>query len=150
MAFEGAAFEGAEFEGGALEGGGRGPGKDGGFTLLEVLVAAVIAALALAVLFQGAAGGVQIARVADHMQEAVSRARSRLAVLEHGAPPAPGDQSGDDGGGFHWRTRVTQVGFGRGVALYDLAVAESWTIDGGTREVLLHGRRVAAAAPEPP
>lgn len=124
--------------------------KDGGFTLLEVLVAAAIAALALALLFQGAAGGVRAARVADHMQEAVSRARSRLAVLERGAMPAPGDQAGDDRGGFHWRSRVTRVGFGTGVALYDLAVAESWTTDGGTREVMLHGRRVAPAPPESP
>jgi general secretion pathway protein I len=124
--------------------------KDEGFTLLEVLVAAAIAALALAVLFQGAAGGVQTARVADHMQEAVSRARSRLAVLEHGAPPLPGDLSGDDGGGFRWHSRITQVGFGAGVALYDLAVAESWTTDGGTREVVLHGRRIAPAPREAP
>ena len=124
--------------------------NDAGFTLLEVLVAAAIAALALAVLFQGAVSGVQTARVADHVQEAVSRARSRLAVLEHGAPPLPGDQSGDDGSGFHWRSRVTQVGFGTGVALYDLAVAESWTTDGGTREVVLHGRLVAPAPREAP
>lgn len=124
--------------------------REAGFTLLEVLVAAAIAALALAVLFQGAMGGIRTARVADHLQEAVSRARSRLTVLEHGAMPLPGEQSGEDGGGFSWRSRVTQVGFGTGVALYDLAVWESWTLDGGTREVVLHGRRVAPAPREAP
>lgn len=123
--------------------------REAGFTLLEVLVAAAIAALALAVLFQGAAGGVRAARVADHMQEAVSRARSRLTVMEHGPVPALGDQSGDDGGGFHWRSHVTQVGSGAAV-LYDIAVAESWTTDGGARQVVLHGRRVAPAPREPP
>ena len=124
--------------------------REGGFTLLEVLVAAAIAALALAVLFQGAAGGVRTARVADHMQEAVSRARSRLTVMEHGPVPGLGDQSGDDGGGFHWRSHVTQVGSGGGAVLYDIAVAESWTTDGGDRQVVLHGRRVAPAPREPP
>ena len=125
-------------------------GRERGFTLLEVLVAAAIAALALAVLFQGAAGGVRTARVADHVQEAVSRARSRLAVMEHGPAPLLGDQSGDDGGGFRWRSHVTQVGASGGAVLYDLAIAVSWTADGGEREVTLHGRRVAATPPEPP
>jgi prepilin-type N-terminal cleavage/methylation domain-containing protein len=124
--------------------------REQGFTLLEVLVAAAIAALALAVLFQGAAGGVRTARVADHVQEAVARARSRLAVLEHGPAPALGELSGDDGGGFRWRSSVAQVGSAGRVVLYDLAVAESWTADGGEREVALHGRRVLAAPPEPP
>lgn len=124
-------------------------GREGGFTLLEVLVAAAIAALALAVLFQGAAGGVRAARVADHVQEAVSRARSRLAVMEHGPPPPLGDQSGDDGGGFRWRSRVTQVASG-GVVLYDIALAESWATDGGEREVALHGRRVLPVPKEAP
>ena len=124
--------------------------RERGFTLLEVLVAAAIAGLALAVLFQGAAGSVRSARVADHVQEAVSRARSRLAVLERGPVPQLGDQSGDDGGGFGWRSKVTQIGLGGGAVLYDLAVAVSWTADGGTREIALHGRRVAAAPEEPP
>ena len=124
--------------------------REGGFTLLEVLVAAAIAGLALAVLFGSAAGGVRAARVADHMQEAVSRARSRLAVLEHGPMPALGDQSGEDGGSFGWRSHVTQIATGGGAALYDLLVAVTWTADGGRREVVLHGRRVVAAPPEPP
>ncbi len=124
--------------------------REGGFTLLEVLVAAAIAALALAVLFQGAAGGVRTARVADHMQEAVSRARSRLAVMEHGPVPGLGDLSGDDGGGFHWRSHVAQIGLIGNAALYGIAVTESWAIDGGERQVVLHGRRVASPPREPP
>ncbi len=113
-----------------------------GFTLLEVLVAAVIAALALGVLFSGAAGGIRTARIAAHVQEATSRAQSRLAVLAHGAPPPLGTQSGEDGGGFAWRTAVTRVASQAGLALLDLGVTLSWQLDGGTRAVTLHTRRL--------
>ena len=124
--------------------------REGGFTLLEVLVAAAIAALALGVLFQGAAGGVRAARISAHVQEATSRAKSRMAVLERGGPVLEADNSGDDGGGFRWRTRVAQVARGRGVALYDLGVAITWATDGGQRQVALQSRRIAPAPPEPP
>ncbi len=121
-----------------------------GFTLLEVLIAAVIAGLALGVLFGGAAGGVQTARIAAHVQEAVSRAQSRLAVLSHGAPPPPGAQSGDDGGGYSWGTQVVRVGAQGGLALIDIGVSLSWTFDGGSRVVVLHTRRLAPAPPQSP
>ena len=49
-----------------------------GFTLLEVLIAFVIAALALGVLFQGTAGSLGSVRVSGQYQEALSRARSHL------------------------------------------------------------------------
>ena len=131
--------------------GGNRPGcqRDGGFTLLEVLVAAVIAGLALAVLFRGAAGSVEAARVAAHVQEATSRARSRLSALE-GAEPVPGEQAGDDGGGYRWRTRVASVERGGGFALFDLDVQIAWSLDGGERRVELRSRRMAPAPPEPP
>ena len=122
---------------------------DAGFTLLEVLVATVIAGLALAVLFQGAAGSVRAARVAAHVQEATSRARSRLAALEQAVPVAA-EQSGDDGGGYRWRTRVAQAERGGGFALFDLDVLIAWDLDGGERRVELRSRRMAPAPPEPP
>lgn len=130
-----------------------------GFTLLEVLVAFVIAALALGALSQGAAGGLQSARVSGHYQEALSRARSRLATL---GTPVPGEQNGDDGGGYSWQVRVAQLAAagraregidpqrpGRAVLL-GVVVRISWRMDGGEREVALATERVAAAPPEPP
>ena len=133
---------------------------DDGFTLLEVLVAFIIAALALGALTQGAAGGLQSARVSGHYQEALSRARSRLASL--GAASAPGEQSGDDGGGYAWRVNVAPLATaGRpreGVdsprpgraTLLAVTVRISWRMDGGEREVVLATERVASAPPEPP
>ena len=134
--------------------------RPNGFTLLEVLVAFIIAAMAVAALLQGAAGGLQSARVAAHYQEAVARAQSRLAALS--ASIQPGQQGGDDGGGFLWRTDVqagpavvvprpaTQLG-PQGTdrtVLYAVTVAVSWQMDGGSRQVALSTQRLGPAPPE--
>jgi general secretion pathway protein I len=143
---------------------GRAAGERG-FTLLEAVIAFSIAALALSALTQGALGGLQSARVSGHTQEAVSRARSRLATLGHGTPLLPGDTEGDDGGGFHWRVRVARLvavappdraaqpspgpAGNQAVSLYAVSVGVSWHGDGGVREVVLESQRVQAAPSNP-
>ncbi len=129
--------------------GSPGRSRDAGFTLLEVLVAGVIAGLALAVLFRGAAGGVQAARISAHVQEATARARSHLSVLAQAVPVA-GEQTGSDSGGYRWRTRVAQAERSGGFALFDLYVLIAWDLDGGERQVELRSRKLALAPPEPP
>ena len=76
--------------------------RDRGFTLLEVLVAFVIAAISVAALLQGAGAGLASARIAAHYGEALSLARSRLALLS-AAAPVQGEQSGALPGGFTLR-----------------------------------------------
>lgn len=77
--------------------------------LLEVLVAFVIAALSLAVLFDGALDGLRAAQAASHYEQATARARSRLALAAHASPLVPGDWQGDDGEGFTWHARVAPI-----------------------------------------
>ena len=72
-----------------------------GFSLLEVLVALVIAGIAFSVLVRVAAEGARSAAVASRYQDAVSRARSHLDRIS--ADLSPGEQEGDDGGGYRWR-----------------------------------------------
>lgn len=133
--------------------------------LLEGVIAFAIAALALGALTHGALGGLQSARVSGHTQEAVSRARSRLATLGHGTPLLPGDTQGDDGGGFQWRVRVARLvttappdrtpqpssgaAGGQAVSLYAVIVGVSWHRDGGVREVVLESQRVQATPSSP-
>jgi general secretion pathway protein I len=121
-----------------------------GFTLLEVLVAFVIAALALGVLFRGTLGGLRTAQVAGRYEEAVTRAQSHLAALTAGGL-TPGDRQGDDGNGFHWRVRVAPVGLaGAGAsALYAVGVSISW-MDGSRRSVELDSERIGLAPRQGP
>ena len=134
-----------------------------GFTLLEVMVAFVIAALALGVLYEGAIGGLRSVRVSGQYQEALSRAESHLAALGQAGPLQAGTQQGDDGHGFHWQTRVAPlasapvahgdaVTMARGprAVLYAVEVVESWQNGSKSRSVRLESRRVGRAAPPPP
>ena len=130
--------------------------RQSGFTLLEVLVAFVIAALALSVLYRGAVDGVFSARTAGQYEDAVSRARSRMAAVGHGSAIVPGEQSGDDGDGFRWRTRVTLVSpaapsaLKRVPALFDVSVAIDWGQTGSNRRLELNSQRLGFVAPPRP
>ncbi len=133
-----------------------------GFTLLEVIIALVITGLALAVLFQGGVAGLRTARIAGSYQVALSRARSRLAATCLPDTLHSLDQQGDDGGGYHWHTRVVALGSatarppaalgitqrnpGATVSLYAVSVVVSWQGDGGSREVRLATDRLGPAA----
>jgi len=155
------------------------PGRSGdrGFTLLEVLVAFLIAALALGELFSVAASDLHSVAVAGRYEEAVSRARSHLAATGLDGALLAGEQQGEDGGGYHWAVRVVQVaaaappasaspmappqGVSQGAsqqgasqgaraALYLVTASVSWREGGRARSVRLTTERVAPAAPPRP
>ena len=130
-------------------------GREHGFTLLEVVIAFVIAAIALGVMFKVAVGSLQASRVSARYEEAVVRARSHLAMATHGGSLMPGEWSGDDGGGYQWhihitplaRTAVTSGGSpSTPLALYAVSVWISWTDGGATREVRLDTEQIGEAA----
>lgn len=127
-----------------------------GFTLLEVLVALAIAALGLGALFQGTLGGIRAAEIAGRTQEALSRARSRLAVVGQAGPLAAEDRQGDDGGGYRWRVRVAPFATSRATpgaavpTLYDVDVTIGWGSGGDARTVALQTRRLGTAPSPPP
>jgi general secretion pathway protein I len=115
-----------------------------GFTLLEVLVAFAIAAVALGVLVDGTLTGMRGARLAARQEEALSHARSRLAALGQGEDLTPGENSGDSGGGFSYRRRVSRVATTQAAdtALYEISLSIGWVEDGRTRTVQLATRRI--------
>lgn len=123
-----------------------------GFTLLEVLIALVITTVAVAMLFDGAMGGLRSADVAGRYEEAIARARSRLAAL--GTNIVAGDTQGDDGGPYHWHMRVAPIAStliasdvlngipATRATLYSVSVAVSWGKEGRARAVQLDTKRV--------
>jgi general secretion pathway protein I len=127
-----------------------------GFTLLEVMVAFIIASLALAALMRAGASGLAATRAATQYEQAISRAQSRLDAATHGSVLTPADNQGDDGGGFHWRVRITPVASTAirqlgtiprpplPVTLYAVTVWISWQDGDTTRDVQLTTEQVGA------
>ena len=130
--------------------------RSAGFTLLEVVVALAIAAIALVGLFQAGSGGLFAVDTAARVQEAVQRAQSHLAAVGRDAALVEGDFTDEDGGGYRWRLRVRpvttrQVPAAAGNAnatetLFDVEVAISWPGHSGDRAVVLKTLRLGTAA----
>lgn len=111
-----------------------------GFSLLEMLVAISILAVALVSLYQAASGATRNVRTAEKYAYGVELARSLLA--ENAVVPRTGvSLQGETSGGFRWRVNSRPVDLGRsGIAagsLQDIEVAVSWLDGSKSREVLL-------------
>lgn len=137
-------------------GGSAGQGKgrgDAGFTLLEVIVAAAIAALALVALFQTSSTGLLTAGEATRVAEAVDRAQSHLAAIGAAGALPPEETEADDGGGYRWRLTARPVappqpGPGGAATLYDIRVTVSWGSRRHARSVELETRRIIGGSPQ--
>ena len=81
------------------------PGRDEGFTLLEVLVALVVLATAVVAVLQLFGGGLRLARTAGDHADAALLASAKLADLEAGAL-TEGTTEGTDGP-YRWTRHVT-------------------------------------------
>ena len=91
--------------------------RAGGFTLLEVLVAFTILAIALTALIQAFSQGLRASTVAEDRATAVLLARSKLAEVGRSVSLEEGDRSGDLEKGLGWRLTIsspqdTEVDFG--------------------------------------
>ena len=143
--------------------GNRQLATDQGFTLLEVLIAFVIAALAMGALFGGTVAGLDATEVAAKYDEAVSLANSHLAAIGHGTPIAQQETSGADGEGFTWHLRIREAGSRQlqlsdqdrandvkpsRAVLYDVVVTESWKIGHHERQFSIATRRFDVRAAE--
>jgi general secretion pathway protein I len=132
------------------------PDREAGFTLLEVMVAFIIAALAITLLYNGATGGLNATETAARTQEAVALARSHITAVGRGEAISRQETSGVDGDGYEWHLHVLSVGSREltlsdsdrandtkptKAILYDIAVTESWTEAGHPHAVTLQTRR---------
>ncbi len=135
-----------------------------GFTLLEVTVAFVIAALAIGTMMAGTTTGLSATDRAAKYTEAVSLARSHLAAVGRGEAIAEQDTSGIEGDGFNWHLRIHPLGTRQLTAsevdqandspptvaiLYQVEVTESWKEAGRTRSLELVTRRFGTRSAAP-
>lgn len=125
---------------------------NGGFTLLEVVVALAITGLALVGLFRAGSGGLFAVDTAALAEEAVQRAQSHLAAIGRNAALTEGQFTGDDGGGYRWTLRVRPLDVRQSAGqdglsaatttLFDVEVAISWPGQAGERQVVLRTLRI--------
>ena len=80
--------------------------RAGGFTLLEVLVAFTILAIALTALIQAFSQGLRASTVAEERATAVLVARSIMAEVGSSIPLEESEQSGDLEDGLGWRLTI--------------------------------------------
>ena len=119
-----------------------------GFGLLEAVIALVIATLALGVLSEALGDALRIDTVATRTAQAVVRAGSHLAMALANEAPVPGEQEGDDGGGFRWHVRYDTVATDPATdnkpaaTLYAVSIRITWERDGGASEVRLDTERL--------
>lgn len=128
--------------------GGR--GRTRGFTLLEVLVALTILAVAVVAFMQLSSQGLRLLHLSDDYQQAVivaDRVARATDVVEEGA------DAGQEGR-FQWERRVSLVpvpeeltpGAGPQLRLYALSVTVRW---GGSRTLELASLRTLTKTPAP-
>ncbi len=127
------------------------PGQARGFTLIEVLVAFVILAVALGVLLQVFSTGLRNARVAEAYTTATLYAESMLAAVGIEEPLAAGETSGEFDDRFRWRLDVQpyEISDGDDEAAagraFEVVVTVSWGDEDDPRDVTLTTLRLAPA-----
>ena len=121
----------------------RQPGvRQSGYTLIEVLVAFMILALALTVLLRIFSGGLRNVSVSSDYAMATLIAESRLASAGIDVPLRPGESSGTEGERFEWTVSVQdyqpRAGYrsaAKGVDAYRVTVTVEWPHGNNTRRV---------------
>ncbi len=78
-----------------------------GFSLLEVIAATLLLAIAFAALLKVAGGSIQLTRNADDHSQAALWARSLLDTVDITTPLQPGHTEGRFDANYRWRLAVT-------------------------------------------
>lgn len=115
-----------------------------GFSLLEVLVAFVIAALSLAVMYQIFSRGITSTVLGGEYAEAVAIAENKLAELGVLEPLEETATSGTVEDKYHWRLSFKDpdpdpdASFASPFPLMEIELSLTWDARGGKRELLFH------------
>jgi len=120
-----------------------------GFSLIEILVAFMILALSLTVIFRIFSGGLRNVALSEDYARAVLIAQSQLSVIGVSEPLQPGLTSGEWGERFRWQRMVEHYlpwqqdkEMVATVKAYRVTVNVYWQHAGGTRQIRLSSVRL--------
>lgn len=123
-----------------------------GYTLIEVLVAFMILALALTVLLRIFSGGLRNVSVSSDYARATLIAESQLAAAGLGGTLAPGVTHGEVDQRFQWTQSVAAyapfpgyAAAAKNLPAYEITVTVEWSHGDGTRSVDLATVRLLRA-----
>ncbi|WP_299390681.1 prepilin-type N-terminal cleavage/methylation domain-containing protein [Pelagibius sp.] len=127
--------------------------RQGGFTLIEVLVAFTIFALSFAAILQIFSGGLHNGATADRALIALGHAESLMARAGVEEPLTPGQTSGQIDEGMTWQQSVSLYRDAAmtaeppppGMTPYAVTVSVTWQDRGRTRDVTLNSLRLGDA-----
>jgi len=125
-------------------------GQQRGFTLIEILIAFAILAVALAALFQAFSGGLRATTATERRNAAVMLARSLLERVGADIPLAPGELAGVSEDGQRWRIAIApsplivpEQRANSPIIPFDVAVS---VVPDGGRAIVLTSLRLAPVA----
>ncbi len=129
-------------------------GGNGGFTLLEVLVAFTVLAISLGVLFEIFSTGMRASRSAEEYTRATLHAESKLATIGIEQELEEGESSGEYGDGYAWHVGVRPYrldeeeaeGVAPPIEAYEVIVTVSWGRGSSDRSISLTTLRLKPTA----
>ena len=127
--------------------------EDGGFTLLEVMVAIALIAIALTAVLGSQSQSVSLAGEARFNTTAALLAQSKMAEIELQDPEdltADSGDFGEDFPGYTWQSSVSNVIFDRADNVSDHLKQVDLTISWGEEELFQYGLRVYRFFPKRP
>jgi general secretion pathway protein I len=133
------------------------PRRAAGFTLLEVLVALVVAGLAMSAIVGVFGNSLAGHAVVSDAETALALAEEKLALAGAAAPLRPGSDKGVFADRFAWQTTVSRYADGgdgkqtgqpkASEPLYRIAVDVAWQDGRRSRQLALSTLRLGASAP---
>ena len=129
--------------------------RQGGFSLLEVLVAFVILVAALSVIYPLVGNGLRAAAAVDGQTDAVRLADSVMARVGRDLPLQAGEREVDAGEGYRWRLRIERYWpwtekypEPSDVQAWSIELTVYWPGWNGERSLEVHSLRLAGDAGE--
>ncbi len=128
--------------------------RSGGFTLLEVLVAFVVLAISLGVLFEIFSTGMRAQHSAEEYTRATLLAESKLAAIGITGALEEGETTGEYEDGYHWRVAIRpyrldepeEEGSPPPIEASEVVVTVAWGEGSGERSVSLTTLRLKSGA----